>query len=437
MARAIRPLTRLHTGPPSQPKTAPDSGPLRRGRRWHAEYHLGGSPRPAAPTVHLVGNPGSGETGGGRDSTGENRGGESPAPLLASYDAIVCDLDGVVYRGAVALPHAVEVLTAAAGSGVRIAYATNNASRTPASVSRQLRELGLEVRDQEVVTSSQAGAERILALVGAGALVLAVGGEGVRDALVARELDVVNSAEVEGRQVDAVLQGYGAEVGWRDLAEAAYAVQGGAIWVATNDDSTLPTERGVAPGNGSLVAAVRAAVDSGPVVVGKPHTPLYELSASVLRTSPARTLAVGDRLDTDIRGANAAGMDALLVLTGVSSVTDLAYAAPGRRPRYIGLDLRCLFQPHPFPQGQSSSRAAGASWTCGDARIRLSADGRMSGLTAGSLENRLRAAITAIWSEMDHEHSSAERGRAAAVTADAVTAVSRMVQANASRSGRQ
>jgi hypothetical protein len=130
----------------------------------------------------------------------------------------------------------------------------------------------------------------------------------------------------------AVVQGYGAGVAWTDLAEAAYAVQAGALWVATNIDSTLPTDRGMAPGNGALVGAVRQAVATDPVVVGKPHTPLYELSVSVLGTGRDRTLAIGDRLDTDIEGASAAGMSSLFVFGGVHRWADVVGARnrPGR-----------------------------------------------------------------------------------------------------------
>ncbi len=359
-----------------------------------------------------------------------------PGALLASYDGIVCDLDGVVYRGGSAVPHAVESLTAAAQAAVRVVYATNNASRTPASVAEQLRDLGLHVDATAVVTSSQAGAERILAMAGVGAPVLAVGGPGVRAALEERGLNVLDpaGAALADRPVRAVLQGYGADVGWRDLAEAAYAVQRGAAWVATNDDATLPTERGVAPGNGTLVAAVRAAVQVEPVVVGKPHTPLYALSASVLGTSPGRTLAVGDRIDTDIAGANAAGMDALLVLTGVSSVSDLAYAEPARRPRYLGLDLRCLLLAYPEPgrRRHPGSRQA-TVWTCGDARVELRADGEITGLTTGSADNRLRAAMTAIWHAQDEQNRPGHRAPApvpgAHGLAAAVVEVTAMVEA--------
>ena len=152
-------------------------------------------------------------------------------------------------------------------------------------------------------------------------------------------------AGADGAVVAGVLQGYGPTVGWADLAEAAYAVQAGAVWVATNVDATLPTARGLAPGNGTLVEAVRQATGVEPLVVGKPHTPLYDLSAQVLGVGPEQTLAIGDRLDTDIAGANAAGMPSLLVLTGVHGVREAARATAAERPRYLATDLRAVGRP--------------------------------------------------------------------------------------------
>ena len=172
---------------------------------------------------------------------------------------------------------------------------------------------------------------------------LAVGGAGVATALREAGLRPVLPAEAARERVDAVLQGYGPAVTASDLAEAAYAVEGGATWVATNTDGTLPTDRGVAPGNGSLVAAVERAVGHPPhLVAGKPAPPLYLLCAQRLDLPADRVLAVGDRLDTDIEGAVAAGMDSLLVLTGVDDLRACLDAPPQRRPTWVAPDLRAL-----------------------------------------------------------------------------------------------
>ena len=319
--------------------------------------------------------------------------------LVQGFDGIVCDLDGVVYRGKDAVPHAVQSLRSALSAGVRVVYATNNASRTPAKVASHLDQLGLSVTGADVVTSAQAGAHHVAERCGAGARVLAVGGPGVSLAL--KEAGLVAVPVPAGRPVDtvaAVLQGYGAHVAWTDLAEVAYAVQAGALWVATNVDTTLPTERGVAPGNGALVGAVRSAVDVDPVVVGKPYTPLYDLSIAVLGTSIDRTLVIGDRLDTDINGAASAGMASLFVFGGVHGWADVAGADTASRPSYVSTDLRCLHSAYAEPVQDLEDSSL---WVCREARAQVTASGDLMVSRTGGLNERLRAALRALWQAGD------------------------------------
>jgi glycerol 3-phosphatase-2 len=308
--------------------------------------------------------------------------------LGAAYAAFVCDLDGVVYRGPVAIEHAVGALTAA---GRPIQYATNNASRPPAEVAAHLRELGLAVEPDDVATSSQAGAAAIRHALGEGAAVLAVGGAGVALALTEAGLRAVRPGESD--DVAGVLQGYGPGVTAAMLGEAAYAVQRGAYWVATNLDLTLPTDRGTAPGNGALVSAVTTACGRGPDdVVGKPYSALYVLCADRLAQPREAILAIGDRLDTDIEGAVAARLDSLLVLTGVSTVGQAAAAPADSRPTYLAPDLRSLDEELPRPARD------GASWVCGGDRGRI-VDARWvseaTGTAGQGLTNRLHAAYAA------------------------------------------
>lgn len=256
------------------------------------------------------------------------------------YDGVVCDLDGVVRRGAQAVPYAIERLTALQ---VPVVYATNNASLTPQDVADQLLGLGLPVGPANVVTSSQAGAAHVASLFPAGARVLAVGGPGVAAALAEAGLSPVDTAD---HGVAAVLQGYGADVTAALLAEASYAIENGAMWVATNLDATLPTARGIAPGNGALIGAVATATGVRPsAATGKPQPPLYDLSVARLGVAKVDVLAIGDRLDTDILGAANAGLDSLWVLTGVDDLVSFA-RAPGRpAPTYAARDLRALDRP--------------------------------------------------------------------------------------------
>jgi glycerol-1-phosphatase len=273
--------------------------------------------------------------------------------LAGRYAAVVCDLDGVVYRGPAAVAHAVEALSSLS---VPVVYATNNASRPPAEVAAHLVELGLAAVAHDVVTSSQAAAW----LLGRddtprGAPVLAVGGAGVAAALEEAGFVAVRRVADSPSDVVAVVQGYGPDVTAADLAEAAYVIEAGGRWVATNTDATLPTDRGVAPGNGSLVGAVARAVGKDPdLVAGKPHPPLYLLAADRLDVPADRVLAVGDRLDTDIEGAVRAGADSLLVLTGVDDLEAALDAPAERRPTYVTPDLRWL---HDDPDAGEASVA--------------------------------------------------------------------------------
>lgn len=264
-----------------------------------------------------------------------------------SVRGILCDLDGVVYRGQQACPGAVEGLTAAREIGVRILFMTNNASRPPPAVAEHLTELGLPTEVEDVLTASQVAAAVLAGQADRPTTVLAVGGPGVGLALEDEGFAVRTTAQTRAAAeagealptLEAVVQGYGADVSALDLAEAAYAIAGGAEWVATNDDATLPTARGLAPGNGSLVAAVAHATGATPQVVGKPHTPAYEVALERLGLPAAQCLMLGDRLDTDIAGARAAGIPSALVLTGVSTEQEAAAVCEDLRPDHVAATI--------------------------------------------------------------------------------------------------
>jgi glycerol-1-phosphatase len=254
--------------------------------------------------------------------------------LRDPYDTLLLDLDGTLYKGPDAIPGAAQAL---ASLPQRLIYVTNNASRSPLDVAKHLDELGFLADEEAVVASSQSAARVLSERLEAGSAVLVIG----TDAL-ANEIELVGLRPV--RTADekpvAVVQGHSTSTGWSNLAEACFAIRGGAIWVASNADTTLPTERGLAPGNGSMVAALRAATDQEPVIAGKPFVPIME---DALRRSGSRAaLVVGDRMDTDIAGANAVGLDSLLVLTGVSTVDDFLRAVPAQRPTFVSFGLDSL-----------------------------------------------------------------------------------------------
>lgn len=256
------------------------------------------------------------------------------ATLAQEHDCLLLDLDGTVFRGHEPTVGAVDSLAAVTG---RALFVTNNASRSAAEVAEHLQELGFTAHADDVVTSSQSGARLLAGQLPAGATVLVVGTDSL-----AAEISAVGLRPVRTYAEDpvAVVQGHSPATGWADLAEAALAIRGGALWVACNVDRTLPSERGLLPGNGSMVAALRAATDAEPQVAGKPAPTL--LNDALARGSFTAPLVVGDRLDTDIEGANAAGLPSLMVLTGVNDAADMVHAAAGSRPDFLAEDLRAL-----------------------------------------------------------------------------------------------
>lgn len=306
-------------------------------------------------------------------------------------ELILADLDGVVYRGAASVPHAVEQLNAAA-ERVRVGYLTNNASRKDTAVAAQLSSFGLQVTVDDVVTSPQAATKLLARTVAPGAKVLVVGGEGLVDELTKAGFVVTRSADDEP---DAVVQGFAPHVGWEDLAEAAFALaeQPGRDplpWIATNTDWTLPLERGLAPGNGTLVSAVHTAVHRLPEFAGKPEPAIFE--AAFARFGTRNALMVGDRLDTDIKGATTVGIASLHVLTGVDRPKQLVAAGAGMRPDFIVPTLEGLHEPYP-----ETVFAKDGTAKVGTAKVRM--DGHVVQIVdrGDSQINLLRAGCAAIW----------------------------------------
>src|SRR4051794_32997017 len=278
----------------------------------------------------------------------------SSEPPSAVYDVALLDLGGVVYVGPDAVPGVPDALAAARKAGMRLGFVTNNAARTPEEVAGHLAELGVPAEASDVITSAQAAASVVAERLGADARVLPIGGPGVAAALRAAGLTVVERAEDRPR---AVVQGYGREVGWPQLAEAVVAVRNGARHVATNTDATIPSPRGLLPGNGAMVGVVRDVTGQQPLVTGKPDPAMH--AECVRRTGAQRPLVVGDRLDTDIEGARRAGAASLLVLTGVTDPATLLATRPDHRPDLLSADAAGLLTAHP------AVVADGGRWRCG------------------------------------------------------------------------
>ncbi|HEX5496370.1 MAG TPA: HAD-IIA family hydrolase [Mycobacteriales bacterium] len=327
--------------------------------------------------------------------------GGCPEPLVRRYDVALLDLDGVVYVGPEPVPGAAAALERARASGVRLAFVTNNASRTAEAVAAHLTDLGIAAGPEEVVTSGQAAARVLAERLPAGAAVLVVGTDALRREVASRGLRVLRAA---ADHPAAVVQGYGVDTGWRDLAEAAAAIHAGALWVATNTDATIPSARGPLPGNGALVNAVRMATGVDPVVTGKPEPALHR--ESVQRTGAVRPLVVGDRLDTDIEGATRSDCDSMVVLTGVTTPGRLLAAVPAHRPMYVAADLEGLLVAHPEPV-----RGAKGGWRCGGWRVAPRSGGRLTLGGDGTDLDALRALCAAAWEEADGVGPAGHGGR--------------------------
>lgn len=302
--------------------------------------------------------------------------------IITEYDSLLLDLDGTVYEGGRPIEHAVDAIN---GAGLPVIYVTNNASRAPEVVAAQLREIGLEsATPAEIMTSAQAAILMAAEKIPAGSKVYVVGTDSFRDLAHDAGFNVVDSAD---EKPAAVLHGHNPETGWAQLSEAALSIQYGALYFASNLDTTLPMERGLYVGNGSMVAAVVSATGVHPESAGKPGPAMFRQAAEKLKSS--KPLAVGDRLNTDIAGGNAAGMATFQVLTGVSGHYALLTAIPEERPTFIADSLAELTasadELRPGPQGGFTAVVEGEE---------VILDG---GMESSTPTQALRTALGAAW----------------------------------------
>ena len=325
-------------------------------------------------------------------------------PIAKAYQLALLDLDGVVYRGKNPVEHASESIRAAEGLGMTIEYTTNNSSRFQHVVADQLKGFGLDVEPWQVITSSVVAARMVAKAVPAGSRVLVLGAEHLREEVTRNGLTIVDGA---ADKPDAVIQGWFPEMTWQMMAEVAFAVEAGATYFVTNRDLTIPRELGIAPGCGSMIRAVIAATGVEPVAsAGKPESYMYdearELNASEGHDLVPReaSIAIGDRLDTDIEAGNRGGYDSLCVLTGVATPDELLTAPAHLRPTYVARDLRDLTvaQPEPVPV-PGGADAAATRWRCADAEAWLE-DGVLRVSDGGDI-NALRAALNLMWTLAD------------------------------------
>ena len=260
--------------------------------------------------------------------------------LADRYDALLFDLDGVLYRGDEAVPGAAATLADLRAEGRRIVFVTNNSARTPAQVADKLTQHGFEASVEEVVTSALVTAEILAARGGGTAFV--VGEEGIREALASAGIELMDG---EPDVADHVVVGWDREVTYAKLRTASLLIQRGADLVATNADPSFPAPDGFWPGAGAILAVLTTTTGVEAEVVGKPHPPL--LRSALRRSGGEHPLVIGDRLETDIAGAAALGWDSLLVLSGVTSREQAGISA--LRPTFVEPDVSALLR-EPAPR---------------------------------------------------------------------------------------
>ena len=333
----------------------------------------------------------------------------SEVALAQAYDVALLDLDGVVYIGPDAVPGAPAALAEARALGMRLAFVTNNAARPPVRRRPEhLSRLGIAAQADEVINSAQAAAHYLAERLSPGTNVLVVGTIGLHEALLERGLTPVTSADDDPA---AVVQGYSPTLSWHDLAEGAVAIGRGALWVATNLDPTVPSPRGPLPGNGSLVAALRHATGAVPVSTGKPDPTMHR--ESVERSHAQRPIVVGDRLDTDIEGANAVGCPSLLVFSGVTAPRDLLTAPPHQRPSFLGHDLAALLAHRAAPVTVGSRTELGG-WHAAVVGDRVELTRAEPAAESGDRLDPLRVLAVACWArETAHVSAGDDAGAAA------------------------
>lgn len=231
---------------------------------------------------------------------------------MKNYKGYLIDLDGTMYRGSERIEAASDFVKRLIESGIPYLFVTNNSSRTPVQVAEKLRAFDIPVTEQQVFTTSQATANYIYEKK-QDATVYIIGEEGLRTAIAEKGL---NEA---GENAEFVVMGIDREISYEKLAVACLAVRNGATLISTNGDIAIPTERGLLPGNGSLTSVVSVSTQTKPIFIGKPESIIMEQALKVLGTAKEETLMVGDYYDTDIMAGINAGMDTLLVHTGVTT----------------------------------------------------------------------------------------------------------------------
>ncbi|SDT00003.1 Haloacid Dehalogenase Superfamily Class (subfamily) IIA [Brevibacterium sandarakinum] len=318
----------------------------------------------------------------------------APEKSGAPIDCVLFDLDGVVYHGPDPISGAVEGIAWLHEQSIPVNYVTNNATRTAEVVADHISTLGIRTTPAEVTTSAQVLAGQLAAKFGTGAPIYLVGTTGLATALTTAGLTVTGTLDDEPV---AIAQGLDPDIDYTTIVAACEAIESGLEWWATNPDYSMVGPRSRVPGNGAFIDMLSRLTGVQPTIVGKPSPHMMDFAAH--RIGAKRPLMIGDRLDTDIEGGNAAGFETALVLTGVHDIHDALTARPGLRPTSILPSLRSLptliadsAQPAPGPSAEDASGTAACRIVDGELHLDEPARTEVS-----TVENALRLA----WEAMD------------------------------------
>lgn len=254
-------------------------------------------------------------------------------PSLKDIHAFIVDMDGVIWRGKRTLPGVQAFFQLLEENNLPFLVATNNSTAIPERISEKFAELHIDLDPEQIVTSSSATAQFIGQTFPEIERIYCIGEQGLQRELHAMGFQLTAGAD----DAQAVVVGFDHHINWSKLEEATLAILDGALFIGTNPDPSIPTERGIAPGNGAVLAALRAATKVDPHIVGKPEPHIYLMATERIQAQPQRTLVIGDRLETDIAGGRRAGMPTCLMLTGVSRKEDLETSSI--QPDWVFSDL--------------------------------------------------------------------------------------------------
>jgi len=263
--------------------------------------------------------------------------------------ALIIDMDGVLWHGDQPMPGLIDFFQTLREQQIRFILATNNASLTQEQYVNKLALMGVQVNRDEILTSSMATALYLSKHNNpAKSRVFVIGEDGAKQPLLDHGFTLTGLYELNddkdnpNKGADIVVCGKDGTLSWDKLATATLNIRAGAQFIGTNADTTLPTERGLTHGNGAILAALQAATGITPTIIGKPEPIIYQQALALLGVDPEQTVAIGDRLETDILGAVRTGIRSLMVLSGVSSEDD--FKTTDYQPTWVMADIRNVTQ---------------------------------------------------------------------------------------------